>query len=324
MSEATIASKSDPAGDGATKPESLPRVHGGDTPEVLTRAVVFRQDRIPLDLNRSHLPHPHGYPMHHHDFSELVIVLGGSGCHVTQTGRYPISRGDVFVLLADEIHGYEDTHGLEMANILFLREELDLPWAELKTLPGFHVLFTLEPLNRDRDIHQRPLRLPVETLRQMSAWVDRLERELVEQSSGWTAAALGIFLLMVADLSRATGEDTAARKQSLLRVGEVLSHIEQHYTEPITLAELAGVGCVSERSLTRSFRQAMGCSPIDYLIRLRIRRSLELLGMPGQTIASVAFTVGFHDSNYFSRQFRRVVGRSPKQWLKDGGGEWTV
>ncbi|MFY7951222.1 MAG: helix-turn-helix domain-containing protein [Armatimonadaceae bacterium] len=46
--------------------------------------------------------------------------------------------------------------------------------------------------------------------------------------------------------------------------------------------------------------------------------------MPGQTIASVAFTVGFHDSNYFSRQFRRVVGRSPKQWLKDGGGEWTV
>ena len=60
----------------------------------------------------------------------------------------------------------------------------------------------------------------------------------------------------------------------------------------------------------------MGFSPTDYLIRSRIRRAEAILLGEGKTISitDVADRCGFNDSNYFSRQFRRVVGQSPRDY----------
>ncbi|PIY48354.1 MAG: AraC family transcriptional regulator, partial [Armatimonadetes bacterium CG_4_10_14_3_um_filter_59_10] len=64
--------------------------------------------------------------------------------------------------------------------------------------------------------------------------------------------------------------------------------------------------------LSRAFRNATGCSPLDYLVRVRIHHAMELLKEADLSIAEVARRVGFADSNYFSRQFRALVGSSPR------------
>jgi len=55
----------------------------------------------------------------------------------------------------------------------------------------------------------------------------------------------------------------------------------------------------------------MGDSPIDYLIRLRILQAANLLRKEELNITEVAYRVGFQDSNYFARQFHRIMGTTP-------------
>ncbi|HEY3281616.1 MAG TPA: AraC family transcriptional regulator [Armatimonadota bacterium] len=283
----------------------------------LSRARIFHQSQISLDLVRSQHPTPEGCALHTHEFSELVIVLKGRGEHVTPRGCHATRAGDVFVLHGDEAHGYRDTRDLELANVLFSMAELDLPWKQVSALPGFHVLFTLEPRYRERDRFESRLRLTPDKLWHITGLLDGLEGEIQRRTPGWEAAALAYFLLIVTDLCRHYSQVSDPHVQSLLRIGRVISHLEQHYTERLTLEELAEVGCMSTRTLCRTFRDAFGCPPIDYLTRLRVSHAMELLQARGSSVTDVAMTVGFGDSSYFARQFRRVTGTSPQRYRTD-------
>jgi AraC-like DNA-binding protein len=57
-------------------------------------------------------------------------------------------------------------------------------------------------------------------------------------------------------------------------------------------------------------------TPIAYLIHVRIRRAIDIMRSEGANVTEAAFRVGFSDSNYFSRQFRKVMGVSPRTFLK--------
>lgn len=252
--------------------------------------------------------------VHTHGFSELVIVLRGSGVHISPAGDYPIGAGDVFVLHGEQAHGYRNTADLELVNILFCMDELSIPLRDIVSLPGYHALFTLEPLYRRRDKFEGRLRLSPDALMQVSELVQRLEKEMSSRVAGWQCATLGGFMLLMADLSRAYSHMVEPAAQPLLRLGRVIGYLEEHYAEALTLDDLAGIGCLSRRTLTREFRRAMGCSPIEYLIRLRIQHAARLLQDRYAGITEVAFRVGFGDSNYFARQFRAVMGCSPRQY----------
>jgi transcriptional regulator GlxA family with amidase domain len=96
------------------------------------------------------------------------------------------------------------------------------------------------------------------------------------------------------------------------QIGEVISHIERSYAEPLTLDTLAEIAAMSPRNLIRRFREGTGLSPITYLVRLRIRRAAELLRNTDLSIAEIADAVGISDSNYFSRQFKNTMGVNPR------------
>ena len=84
----------------------------------------------------------------------------------------------------------------------------------------------------------------------------------------------------------------------------------------ISLEKLTEVAHMSKSSLTRCFQRALGVSPIEYLIRLRVRKAADLLRSSDTRIIGVAFSVGFTDGNYFARQFRALVGCSPREFVK--------
>lgn len=73
------------------------------------------------------------FPLHHHDFDELVIVWRGNGLHLWNDVPYRITCGDLFYVSARDRHSYESVHDLELDNILYIRERLTLPtdWQNL-------------------------------------------------------------------------------------------------------------------------------------------------------------------------------------------------
>jgi AraC-like DNA-binding protein len=61
---------------------------------------------------------------------------------------------------------------------------------------------------------------------------------------------------------------------------------------------------------------ATGLPPIEYLIRLRIRQSMELLTASDMSVTDIAMECGFNDSNYFARQFKRINDMSASEFRK--------
>lgn len=104
-----------------------------------------------------------------------------------------------------------------------------------------------------------------------------------------------------------------------MRMGRILSSIDLHPENQFKLRTMAVEAAMSERSFLRRFKEVTSCSPMDYVLRARVRKAVRLMEDHGshRSVTEVAFACGFNDSNYFSRQFRRITGQSPRDHLKN-------
>lgn len=98
------------------------------------------------------------------------------------------------------------------------------------------------------------------------------------------------------------------------RMIRVAEYIEARLGQDMTLAELAGVACLSPCHFSRSFKQAMGIGPQRYIVQRRVERAKALLRRHDATLAGVAATVGFADQSHFTAAFRRETGMPPGRY----------
>jgi transcriptional regulator GlxA family with amidase domain len=141
-----------------------------------------------------------------------------------------------------------------------------------------------------------------------------LERELARRQPGYEFQSMALFMQIVGDLSRAYSRTKSADSRALLRCAEAIAHLESHFAEPVNLDQLAGFAHMSKRSFIRLFQAATGNPPIARLIQLRLSFAVKLLRHTDKTITEIAYEAGFNDSNYFARQFRKVIGLSPRTY----------
>jgi AraC-like DNA-binding protein len=250
-----------------------------------------------------------------------VIITGGSGIHCTGGAEYPISRGDVFVINVHQTHGYRDIGPLALVNILFCPDELNLPLKDLATVPGYNALFKLEPAWRERRGFRSRLRLSVSDLAGAEQIISAMEEELEKKSAGYQFVAVSLLMQLIGRLARCYTRSQTADCHAFIRLADAIEHLETHYDQAVTLSQLAGMVHLSVRHFQRSFWKIMGSSPIDHLVRLRITRGSELLRQEKDlNITEIAYRVGFQDSNYFTRQFHRIMGCSPREYRHKNAG----
>jgi len=91
-------------------------------------------------------------------------------------------------------------------------------------------------------------------------------------------------------------------------------YMDEHYAEPITADTLATLLNCSSRTLQRVFNKRLALGPIDYLMQIRIDKSKELLCRTNAGLKDIAEAVGYVDSYYFSRLFKRYTGVSPSTY----------
>jgi len=92
--------------------------------------------------------------------------------------------------------------------------------------------------------------------------------------------------------------------------------LENHYSQPISLGDLASHTFVSQRTLQRRFTQALGMSVIDYLQKLRLHHACQQIEVSTRSIADIAFNVGYQNVNAFRKIFRKEYGLSPVEYRK--------
>lgn len=124
-----------------------------------------------------------------------------------------------------------------------------------------------------------------------------------------------------------TAYQNAARKMERLTGGsgiiqDVRTIIEENYgREDFSLQDVADEVALSAQYLSKMFRREMGCTFVDYLTNLRIRKSIDLLHNDELKMYEIAEQVGYATQHYFSNVFKKKLGISPNDYRKSIRGK---
>jgi AraC-like DNA-binding protein len=102
----------------------------------------------------------------------------------------------------------------------------------------------------------------------------------------------------------------------------VFAYVARHLSDPdLGTARIAGALGLSPRAVQKAFARRAGATPTGFITDMRLQRAAEMLTCSGSTtVTEIAFEVGFSDSAFFSRCFRRRFGVSPTQWRAGPAG----
>lgn len=150
--------------------------------------------------------------------------------------------------------------------------------------------------------------------------LDKLEKEKTEFYVYEVLLLLSeIWLLICKNISM-----PMERKKSVteIRMQTFLKHIEQHYSEDLSLADLAESANVSKSECLRCFKQSMGTTPYKYLIEYRLLQAAALLKSTDDTIECIANYVGFQQISHFGKCFKDKTGLSPREYRKQKSSQF--
>lgn len=108
-----------------------------------------------------------------------------------------------------------------------------------------------------------------------------------------------------------TPEDRARYFRDL---APVVRHLEEHFSDLVSMAEMARLAGLSPTHFNRRFRQIFGMSPTRFLHALRIEKARQLLVETERSVGEIAVGTGYHDQSHFTRHFRRLTGVAPGKY----------
>ena len=110
-------------------------------------------------------------------------------------------------------------------------------------------------------------------------------------------------------------EDSMVSKKRM-ELTKLKEYLDEHYTEKISLDELAIHFFINKYYLTKIFKETYGTTINSYIIAKRITRAKQMLRFTDMTLEEIAIAVGLNGGNYFSRMFKKIEGISPREYRK--------
>jgi AraC-like DNA-binding protein/mannose-6-phosphate isomerase-like protein (cupin superfamily) len=288
---------------GCTKKKPCYGTYHGDIPDGSFR------------FNITVVRHEQSFPLHSHEYAELVIVLGGRATHLTNYGNHPLENGDVVVINRQTKHGFANAQGLKLCNIMYDPRQFLAGQGDLDKMMGYHALFDLQPRSRPAEFKER-LHLSTDELVYVTSLVSTLKAEFDSRNDGRQTTIRSIFLLLVTHLSRLYTRQKEHTGTPLVRMANVISHIQRHYRESLRLADLARLAHWSASQFRRNFKRIYNTSPVKFITQVRLHEACEMLKDPNRDITAVAMEAGFSSSSFFSTQFKSYLGESPSEYRR--------
>lgn len=254
---------------------------------------------------------------HCHDFYELVLVRAGNALHYMNSEALPIQAGDLILVPPDCIHGYLEPNDLRIYNILFCRDIFEIISGDLSPLPAFQMLFQVQPNLGSELRHETGLlSLSGEAFERALDLSERISLEISTRGPGSKTMVRGMFFCLIAHCLRHAKLDSTSAAGYARQISSVLALLDQHPEKKWDLARMARQAGMSQANFRLHFRRLTGHSPGAFLLELRLKKAAVMLQIGRSSIGETAFRTGFNDANYFSRQFHRFYGKSPRDYCK--------
>lgn len=111
-------------------------------------------------------------------------------------------------------------------------------------------------------------------------------------------------------------DETHHTEKRAHKISEIIGYVSAHYAEHLTTARLAEHFFLSEYYFCRFFKESTGLTPTDYINKYRVACAASLIKSTDLPITEIALRVGFVDSNYFTKIFKKYKGKTPREFKK--------
>ncbi|MFM2480080.1 helix-turn-helix domain-containing protein [Celerinatantimonas sp. YJH-8] len=238
------------------------------------------------------------FPVHSHEFYELVLVLSGSAIHIVDGIASPIARGSIFYLSRSELeHCYVNMDNLCLTNVLLNPEQ-------------FKDNSLCDILDHSFVPNQGQFFINDETIHYCHKLLQLIKEENVHHDQYGNYMITNLLNQLAITLWRNT-HNSELLDADVNKILLIVKYIHENYNCSINWPELSDKYNISFKTLTRKMKSLMGITPNSYLNRVRLCQSSRLLKDKKIPVTQVAFECGFNDSNYFSYKFHELFGTTP-------------
>ncbi|MBO7344470.1 MAG: helix-turn-helix domain-containing protein [Clostridia bacterium] len=257
--------------------------------------------------------------MHTHEFYELNIITNGSGVHFINQSHINVNTGDVFVIKPGSTHGYNEINDLEIFHILINKLFFDKLGDTLERMDGYIALFEIEPRLRNSKISNAFLKLNKVQFQSISNSINDL-LSYVDDDIYSNNAKSSIVFQMICNFCKYYHDSlhSSTHKKQVQAytpvIIQVLEYMERNLAQKLTIDKIAETFYISKSTLIRNFTNTMGEPPINYLIKLRIKKATTLLENTNKTITTIALECGFYDASHFEHYFYKYNNISPSNY----------
>lgn len=125
-----------------------------------------------------------------------------------------------------------------------------------------------------------------------------------------------IWLLLLEEIQEISDGRQPSRTINQERLLTMMSYMHHHYTDKISLEDIAASASISKRECLRCFKSGINKTPFEYLMEYRLEKSARLLRTTDLPIVDIAMQSGFSNSAYFGKLFKNIYQASPGAYRK--------
>jgi len=251
---------------------------------------------------------------HHHPEIEITSIRSSTGQYLIGDATGSFEPGDLFILGTNLPHRFKNwTDGVARSRVLQFREAT--VGDTILNRPAF------TPIRRMIGLAARGLLIRGSASARASRQIDRVFRHR-EQARGF--ADFLVLLETLSECKTATplcgaGYASDPNSASGQRLARVLSYIDSHWHERLSLASVAHVAALHPQSFSRFFRRHLGLTFQAYLVQTRVGHVARRLIESDASVTEIALASGFDNMANFHRHFKRAHGTSPLRYRQRFG-----
>ncbi len=249
-------------------------------------------------------------PDHYHNFYEIFYIYSGTCRFLLKDSVYQLKRGDIVFVAPGELHHshYAGT-SCEITTIYFKNDYVD-----------YELFQKWLPKDMQTNLHSFMGSIPSLYLEDFHALLSRMLSEhanIDEYSDTFLACHLQELLLLLMRHSVMNEEEPELLNSSDADILLATKYIYKNFRQPLTLEEISSVASLSPTYFSKKFKQVTGMGFKEYLNFVRLKHAQTALLTTNNTITDIALEYGFNDSNYFKDLFKKVYGKSPREFRKN-------
>ncbi len=252
------------------------------------------------------------HTFHWHNYLELAFVKQGKGIYYVENRTYEMQEGDIVVINNIEPHYMEVLPPVNMIMPVVMFEP-QLVWSSESSFDYNY----MEPFFERSSNFNNKIDSKSEIGQKIFELLSEIEEEYINKTVGYKlmikAKLLHIITYLIRhyqDSSKST-ESITSRSKKLEKLEKVFEYINRNYAQKIELSTLAELAYMSPNYFSTFFKQSTGFTPIEYLNKMRIAKSIEMLRETDFTVAQIALECGFSNLANYNKIFKHFTETTP-------------